>query len=182
MMNVIKNILLDWDQYLKLHRCSKVKKVILFFLIFFHNPGMLFSVLYRIERSLYNSRYFKVIYYFFYPFYFFITYYILDIDIHPSVKIGYGLYIHNKGIIVANDTEIGNYASFIGPITIGINSNKPGHAKIGHYVSVSTGARVIGPVSIGNNVVIGANAVVTKDFGSNVILGGVPAIIIKHIK
>ena len=171
----------DWNEYLKLHTENNLIKIILFFPIFFHNSGMIFSLFYRIENFLYSNKYLKFIAYILYPIYFLITYYILDIDIHPSVKIGAGIYIHNKGIIIANNTEIGDFAKIIGPITIGANFNKQGSAKIGNNVTISTGSRIIGPVIIGDNVIIGANAVVVKNFESNCILGGVPANIIRKI-
>jgi|WetSurMetagenome_2_1015567.scaffolds.fasta_scaffold06019_4 serine O-acetyltransferase len=179
-MNLIKLILIDWDQYLKLNTGNKLKKILLFFPVFFNNPGMLFSLIYRIENALYYGKYFKIVYWLFYPLYFIITYYILDIEIHPGAKIGYGLYLHNRGINIACDTEIGNYSKIMGPITIGISFSKKGNAKIGNNIIISTGARIIGPVNIGDNVIIGANAVVCKDFQSNLVIGGIPAVIIKN--
>ena len=46
---------------------------------------------------------------------------------------------------------------------------------------VTCGAKVLGPITVGNNVVIGANAVVVKDVEDNVVVGGIPAKIIKRI-
>lgn len=52
---------------------------------------------------------------------------------------------------------------------------------IGNHVTVCCGAKVLGAITIGNNVVIGANAVVCKDVPDNCVVGGVPAKIIKHL-
>ncbi len=55
-------------------------------------------------------------------------------------------------------------------------------AKIGKNVTICTGARIIGDLTIGDNVIIGAGSVVVKDIPSNVIVAGVPAKVIKLIK
>lgn len=179
-MKLLKIILLDWDEYLKLHSNNIFKKILIFIPVAFFNYGIIFSLLYRVLNYFFYSRYLKIFYFLFYPIYFIVSYYIMDIDIHPNVKIGYGLYVHNKGIIIAQGVNIGNNAKLIGPITIGVSFNKVGSAKIGNAVTISTGARIIGPVSVGNNVVIGANAVVVNNFSDNVVIGGVPARIIKN--
>lgn len=183
MLKIIKDIIVDWERYTALH---KKVSFLLFFAIFFNNPGMFFSIIYRIESNLINSKIilFKLIAYLLYPLYFIITYYILDFNIPPTVKIEKGLYIHNRGIVFTNFVNAGKNLSLIGPITVGLK-NMPGSSllppKIGDNVSVFTGARIIGDIKIGNNVYIGANAVVVKDVPSNVVVGGVPAKIIKNL-
>ena len=54
-------------------------------------------------------------------------------------------------------------------------------AKIGKNVTICTGAKIIGNIVIGDNVIIGANAVVVKDVPANTIAGGVPAKVLKRI-
>lgn len=183
MLKTFKLILSDWDRYLKLH---KKMNPFLFLIVFFRNPGMLFSFFYRIERYflLNNFILIKILGILFYPIYFVITFYIFDIDISPKVKIGKSLYIHIKGITVAEDVVAGDNLTLIGPITLGV---KCLHSKfpppiLGNNVIIYTGARVVGSVKIGNNVIIGANAVVVKDIPPNCVVGGVPAKIIKRTK
>lgn len=181
-VNVIDLIRSDWNRYLKLH---KKINFIIFLAVLFHNPGMSFSAFYRIEKYLFTSNNFvlKKLGNIGYPFYFILTYFILDIDISPKVTIGEGLYIHNKGIILAESVTCGKNLTLIGPVTIGVKGfggNKKA-AKIGNNVIIFSGAKVIGDIKIGNGVVVGANAVVVKDTKDNVVIGGVPAKILKHI-
>lgn len=183
MLKTIKLILLDWDRYLKLH---KKMNPILFLVVFLKNPGMLFSLLYRIEFSLVNSTFiiWKLIGFLLYPLYFVITYYILDIDISPRVRIGKNLYVHNRGIVIADGVIAGNNLTLVGPITFGVKGIRTDYLSVPilkDNVTVYTGARIIGKVHIGNNVIIGANAVVIKDITSNCIVGGVPARVIKKV-
>lgn len=140
----------------------------MFLLVFLHNPGMSFSPLYRVERFLFlhDLVLFKFVSWLLYPLYFFITYYFLDIDISPKVKLGKGLYVHNRGIICAENVIAGDNLTLIGPITLGVKELGDNSAKgplLGRNVTVFTGARIIGKVKIGDNVKIGANAVVVKD-------------------
>jgi len=103
---------------------------------FFHNPGMLFSVLYRIQRYLmYQTEnvIFRFIGYLTYPMYFFITYYVLDYHIEPRVKIGGGLFLHNRSIVITDLTEIGKNFSIMGQTTIGTGFDKSGNIRIVLY-------------------------------------------------
>jgi serine O-acetyltransferase len=184
MIEVIKFIITDWKRYTALH---KKMNPLLFLVVLFRNPGMGFSVLYRLDRYLLTHSFFfvKLLGAILYPFYFIITYYILAIDISPRVKLGKGLYVHNRGIIFTDQVIAGDNLTLIGPITFGTKgvglSNDVMGPTAGDNVTVYTGARVIGPVKIGNNVFIGANAVIIKDIPSNCVVGGVPAKILKKI-
>lgn len=120
-----------------------------------------------------------------YPAYFVVTYYLFDIDISPRVKIGKGLYIHNKGIVFTDMVIAGENLTLIAPLTLGtkgIGYDLSMAPKLGNNVTVFTGARIIGEINIGDKVVVGANAVVVKNVPSNCVVGGVPAKIIKKIK
>ncbi len=179
MFDVIKYINSDFSRYLWFHK--KHVDIFLFVAVFFHNPGMLFSILYRIEHTFLTSKsiFFHYAGVILQPFYYIMTYYVLDIDIDPTVKVGKGLYVHNRGIIVSATTTIGNNCTILGPITIGMNLNGLKAPSIRNNVTVCTGARIIGDISIGNNVIVGANAVVIRNVRSGVIVGGVPAVILK---
>lgn len=147
----------------------------------FVNPGMTFSVLYRFERYLlYESNdVFKLFGYIFYPVYFFITYFILSYHIEPKVKIGSGLFLHNREIVMTENVTIGNNFSCMGQTTIGRNFNeKQTEIIIGDNVLLGVGAKVIakGKLSIAPGVVVGANAVVTKSLEEeNGVYIGIPA-------
>lgn len=183
MIDLIQLIQSDWKRYTRLH---KKMNPLLFLAVLFKNPGMHFSLLYRIERYLLfnNSIFWKMLGLLLYSLYYVITYYILDIDISPKVKIGKSLYIHNRGIVVTDGSVAGNNLSLIGPLTFGVKELGAHNTSplLGNNVIVYTGARVIGSVKIGNNVTIGANAVVVRNIPSNCVVGGVPAKIIKRLK
>ncbi len=103
------------------------------------------------------------------------------IDIPCSTNIGMGFYIgHFSGIIVSSSTIIGNNVNISQGVTIGAASRGPrkGAAIIGNEVYIGPGAKIIGKIKIGNNVAIGANAVVTKDIPNNSVVAGIPAKII----
>jgi len=143
---------------------------------------MLFSVLYRYEHFFLTSKLliYRIIGNIFLPLYFIATYYLLDLNIHPLAKFGRALYIHNRGIIIGF-SSIGQNAKLIGPLTIGAKDETSNLAAIiSDNVTVYCGARIIGQVHIGNNSIIGANAVVVKDIPSNQVWGGVPAKLIKN--
>jgi len=180
MYHTIKQIALDWDSYLKL---NKNRNILFCFLVLFHNPGMFFSLLYRVERYLiiHKSIMFKLVGYLLFPVYFLTTYFILDIDIDPRVEIGGGLYLHNKGIVIAHTAKVGKFAHIVGPVTIGTKSVQDSRSpKIGDRVTIGTGARIIGGINIGNEVTVGANAVVVNDVPNNCTVVGVPARIVKR--
>lgn len=85
-----------------------------------------------------------------------------------------------NGIIVSRYAVIGKNARIFQQVTIG--QNEAGDAPvIGDNVTIYPGARVIGKVKIGNNAVVGANAVVTHDVEDNAVVAGVPARVIKYL-
>ena len=86
---------------------------------------------------------------------------------------GMGVVIHSKSIIGVNCT-------ICQQVTIGGgNSRFPGVPVIGNNVYIAKGSIVMGGITIGNNVTIGANAVVTKPVSDNAIVAGVPAKILR---
>lgn len=86
---------------------------------------------------------------------------------------------HPIGIIVGRDCEIGKNCTIYQNVTIGQSHEK--FPTIGDNVTIYAGAKVIGDVHIGNNVIIGANAVVTHDIPDNCVAVGIPAKIIKKV-
>lgn len=83
-----------------------------------------------------------------------------------------GIVIHRHAILEENVIVAPN-------VTIAGTSKKKGAPHIGKNTFISTGARILGPIKIGKNCVIGANAVVIKDIPDNSMVAGVPGKIIK---
>jgi serine O-acetyltransferase len=85
---------------------------------------------------------------------------------------GIGVVIHKRAVIGAN--------CIIGQgITIGGKNGSVNPPVIGNNVYIAAGSRIIGDIHIGDNCIIGVNAVVTKSFEDNIVIGGIPAIAIK---
>lgn len=99
----------------------------------------------------------------------------------PPNTCGKGLTIWHWGTIIVNPTaRLGDFCT-LHPMTI-IGHKLPGKGcpVIGNHVEIMGGARIIGDISVGDNVTIAPNACVTKDVPSNYIVGGIPAKIIKE--
>ena len=95
-----------------------------------------------------------------------ITRWITGIEIHPGARIGKAVVIdHGMGVVIGETAEIGDDVLIYHGVTLGGKSLKEGkrHPTVGSRVIIGAGAKIIGPVSIGDDVKIGANAVVTKD-------------------
>lgn len=102
----------------------------------------------------------------------------LGVYIGPNAQIGKGFLIEHTGCIVINsDAKIGDYARIRHGVTIGNKvADRPREVPvIGDYVDVGAGAKILGPIKIGNNVAIGANAVVLCDVPDDCIAVGIPA-------
>ena len=100
------------------------------------------------------------------------------IEIHPGAKIGKCLFIdHGMGIVFGETTEIGDNCTIYHGVTLGGTGKDTGkrHPTLGDNVMVGAGAKVLGPINIGNNVKVAANAVVLKDIPDNCTAVGVPA-------
>lgn len=103
----------------------------------------------------------------------------------PENICGYGISLYHfagGGGCLVNAKSIGNYCHLQTGVLLG-NAHHSEEEKpiIGNNVEFGPGAKVLGNVSVGNNVIVCANAVVTKDIPDNCIVAGVPAEIIKHI-
>ena len=111
--------------------------------------------------------------------------FLTGIEIHPGAKIGKNLFIdHGMGVVIGETSEIGNNVTIYHMVTLGgiapsINSNDQRqvkrHPTLSDCVVVGSGAQILGPVMIGANAKIGANAVVTKDVPENAVMVGIPA-------
>lgn len=100
------------------------------------------------------------------------------IEIHPGAQIGKDLMIdHGMGIVIGETTIIGDNCLLYQGVTLGGTGKEKGkrHPTLGDNVMVGAGAKVLGPIRIGNNVKIAANAVVLRDIPDNCTAVGVPA-------
>ena len=102
---------------------------------------------------------------------------LFGIEIARNVRLGEGVvFVHTVGIVIGGDSQIGDRVVFLGGNTIG-SINDDGYPRIGNDVVIGAGARVLGPVTIGDGASIGANAVVLRDVPPGAIGVGVPAVV-----
>ncbi len=101
----------------------------------------------------------------------------LQVSIHPSAQIGTSVFLdHGTGIIIGALSEIGDRVTILQNVTIGRKPEDPEHApRIGRGVLLSSGASVMGDVSIGDFARIGAGSVVTADVPAGCTAVGIPA-------
>lgn len=108
--------------------------------------------------------------------------FITGVEIHPAAKIGKRLFIdHGMGIVIGETAQIGDDVTLFHQVTLGGTGKISGkrHPTIGNHVMISTGAKILGPVIIGENSKIGANAVILGDIPPNATAVGLPAKIVK---
>lgn len=106
---------------------------------------------------------------------------ITGIEIHPGAKIGNNFFIdHGYGTVIGETAEIGDNVTIYQDVTLGGTSLSPGkrHPTLGNNVVIGAGAKLLGPIKIGDNVKIGANSVVTIDVPPNSVVVGVPGRIV----
>ena len=99
------------------------------------------------------------------------------IEIHPGAVIGKGLFIdHGMGVVIGETTVIGDHVTLFQGVTLGGTGKQQGkrHPTLGDRVVVGTGAKVLGNITIGNDSMIGANAVVIRDVPEHSTVVGVP--------
>ena len=91
------------------------------------------------------------------------------------------IYLVGGGILL-NIKKFGNYCGFNAGVLLGNIDSQGNRPMLGDYVAFAPGAKAFGKITIGNNVFVAPNAVVTKDVPDNVIVGGIPAKILKDKK
>ena len=167
MFKGMKNLFLDAKNiYIKDPACKNILHAIFLY------PGFHVLVFHRIAHSLYEL-----------GFEFIarltsqIARLLTGIEIHPGAKIGNRLFIdHGMGIVIGETATIGDDCTIYHGVTLGGTGkdNKKRHPDIGNNVMIGCGAKILGPIKIGDNVKIGANAVVLKDVPDNSTIVGVP--------
>lgn len=103
------------------------------------------------------------------------------VEIHPAAKIGRGLLIdHGSGVVIGETAEVGDYCTIYQGVTLGGTGKEHGkrHPTVGNNVMIGSGAKVLGPFTVGDNSKIAAGAVVLSEVPPNSTAVGIPARII----
>ena len=107
--------------------------------------------------------------------------FLTGIEIHPGATIGRRVFIdHGMGIVVGETAEIGDDCTLYHGVTLGGTSWNKGkrHPTLARGVVIGAGAKILGPILIGENAKIGSNAVVVRDVAANATAVGIPARIV----
>ena len=108
--------------------------------------------------------------------------FITGIEIHPGATIGRGLVIdHGSGVVIGETAEIGDNCTIYQGVTLGGTGKDEGkrHPTLGNNVMVGSGAKILGPVCIGDNVKVAAGAVVLTELPENSTAVGIPAKVVR---
>jgi len=164
-----------------LYRYGGAKGKIAFFKFFYIGEGFTYS--FWMRTSSYTREH-KILKYFLYPIAkIILSHYVykLGISIPKTTKIDSGFYIGHFGTIIINgNCIIGKNCNISQGVTLGqANRGKnKGVPRVGNNVYIGPGVKIIGNITIGNDVALGANCVVTKDIPDNSVVVGIPAKII----
>lgn len=134
-------------------------------------------VLYRFAHFLYLHRY-KLVARMVSQFAKFLT----GIEIHPAAVIGYGVVIdHGQGVVIGETAEVGNNVLIYQGVTLGGTGKDKGkrHPTVKDGVMLCSGAKVLGPFTVGENARIGAGSIVLKEVPPNATVVGIPGRIVK---
>ena len=104
--------------------------------------------------------------------------FLTGIEIHPGATIGRRFFIdHGMGVVIGETAEIGDDVTVYHGVTLGGTSLEAGkrHPTLGNRVVVGAGAKILGPIKIGDDAKIGSNAVVVKDVPAGATASGIPA-------
>lgn len=109
--------------------------------------------------------------------------FLTGIEIHPGAKIGKGLFIdHGMGVVIGETSEIGENCIIFHNVSLGGTGKHEGkrHPTLGNNVLIGTGATLLGPINIGNNVKIGAETfIINHDVPSNSTVVGTPGHVVR---
>lgn len=107
----------------------------------------------------------------------FMSRWLTNVDIHPGARIGMRFFIdHGAGVVVGETAEIGNDVTIYHGVTLGGTSWSAGkrHPTLGNQVVVGAGAKILGPIVVGNRARIAANSVVIEEVPAGVTVVGIP--------
>ncbi len=103
--------------------------------------------------------------------------FLTGIEIHPGAKFGKGVFIdHGMGVVIGETSEIGDYVTLYQGVTLGGTGKEKGkrHPTVGMNVVIAAGAKVLGPITIGDDSKVGAGAVVIRDVPPRCTVVGIP--------
>lgn len=171
---MFKNLNYDLERILKEDPAARGKiEVLLLY------PSVHALIAYRISNKLYKHKLF-----FLARLVSQISRFFTGIEIHPCATIGKGLFIdHGMGVVIGETAEVGDNVTIYHGVTLGGTGKHKGkrHPTIGNNVIIGSGAKVLGPINIGDNVKIGANSVVLKDIEDDKTAVGIPAKVVKKV-
>ncbi|OAA31342.1 serine acetyltransferase [Kosmotoga arenicorallina S304] len=168
MMNLLKAVKKDFDEYLIKDPAARSK-----FHIYLTSAGFHALFLYRLSHLLWNFGFFwpaELIHYF--------NRVIFNIDIHPAAHIEAGVVIdHGIGVVIGSTATVGSGTLIYHGVTLGSRRIVEGkrHPDIGRNVIIGAGAKILGPIIVGDNAKIGANSVVLEHVPENQTYVGIPA-------
>ncbi|HET7399074.1 MAG TPA: serine O-acetyltransferase EpsC [Intrasporangium sp.] len=102
------------------------------------------------------------------------------VEIHPGARLGRRFFIdHGMGVVIGETAEVGDDVMLYHGVTLGGRSlaKTKRHPTVGDRVTIGAGARILGPVRIGDDVQVGANSVVVKDVPDGSVATGIPAVV-----
>ncbi|AKU18302.1 serine O-acetyltransferase EpsC [Luteipulveratus mongoliensis] len=103
---------------------------------------------------------------------------VTGVEIHPGAQIGKRFFIdHGMGVVIGETAEVGDDVLLYHGVTLGGRSlaRVKRHPTVGDGVTIGAGARILGPVRVGDRAQVGANAVVVKDVPPQAVATGIPA-------
>jgi serine O-acetyltransferase len=138
-------------------------------------PGVWALGLHRVAHALFNLRFFflaRLVNH--------IGRFLTAIDIHPGARIGRNFFIDHGFVVIGETAEIGDNVTIYQCVTLGGTDPAGGmggkrHPTILDGAIIGSGAQVLGPITVGANARIGANAVVTRDVAEGATMVGIPA-------
>ena len=142
------------------------------FEVLFCYPGFHAMLFYRVAHFMWNLRL-----YFLGRFISHWGRFFTGIEIHPGAKIGRGFFIdHGMGVVIGETAEIGDNCTLYHGVTLGGTSwaKEKRHPTLGNNVVVGSGAKILGPFTVGDNSKVGSNSVVVKEVPPNSTVVGVP--------
>lgn len=141
--------------------------------VFFCYPGFHAMVLHRLAHKLWRHD-FKFIA----RWISFFSRFVSGIEIHPGARIGKRFFIdHGMGVVIGETATIGDNVTIYHQVTLGGTTFEKGvrHPQVGNNVIIGAGAKLLGPINVGDGARIGSNAVVVRHVAAQTTMIGVPA-------